>query len=140
MPFTRRDPTTPFLHLVFLPVLVLGLASCASTPAVPTAAFAAADSAIKQAEEARVADYASSDLRSAREKISAARTLSEKAAQDKDEKAMRKAGQLAEASRSDAELATAKAQQARAEKVNTEMQRNNETLQQEMQRNNGATR
>lgn len=131
---TSRKP------LLLLPVLLLTLAGCASTPKIPVNEFDAADTAIKQAEEARVADYASAELRSAREKIASARALSEKAVQDKDKKAMTMARQMAEASRSDAELATAKAQQAQAEKVDTEMQRNNDTLQQELQRNNGVTR
>lgn len=136
MPRTSREITTPLITLMLLPVLILGVAGCASTPKVPTASFAAADTAIKQAEEARVADYASAELRAAREKIAAARVLAEKAKNDKDEKSMKEAGRLAEAARSDAELATATAQKVRAETVNKEMQQNNETLQQELQRNN----
>ncbi|MDI1302050.1 MAG: DUF4398 domain-containing protein [bacterium] len=122
-----------------LPVVLLaaGLSACASVPQAPTDSMAAADAAIRQAEEARVADYASADLRSAREKIAAARTMSEKAGKEKDEKAMKKARSLADESRSDAELAIAKAQQARAESVNKELQRNNDTLQQELQRKSG---
>lgn len=122
-----------------LPVVVLatGLIACASAPQPPTDSIVAADAAIRQAEEARVADYASAELRSAREKIAAARTLTEKATQEKDKKAMKQARTLADESRSDAELAIAKAQQAKAEAVNKEMQRNNDTLQQEIQRKSG---
>lgn len=126
-------------NLVFLPVMVLaiGLSACASAPQVPTESIMAADAAIRQAEEARVADYASPELRSAREKITAARAMAEKATKEKDEKTMKRARSLADESRSDAELAIAKAQAAKADAVNKEMQRNNDTLQQELQRKNG---
>lgn len=126
-------------NLFVLPVMVLaiGLSACASAPQAPTESIMAADAAIRQAEEARVADYASPELRSAREKITAARALAEKATQEKDQKAMKKARSLADESRSDAELAIAKAQQAKADSVNKEMQRNNDTLQQELQRKSG---
>lgn len=124
---------------IILPIVVLstGLVACASAPPVPTDAIVAADAAIRQAEEARVADYASTELRSAREKIAEARALAEKGTQEKDKKSMSKARTLAEESRSDAELAIAKAQEAKAIMVNKEMQKNNEILQQELQRKSG---
>lgn len=128
-------------NMFFLPlVAALGasLMACVAVSPASTDAILAADAAIKQAEEARVADYASADLRSAREKVAAARAMAEKAVQEKDEKAMRQARVLAEESRSDAELATAKAQEAKAESVNKELQRNNDALQQEIQRKSGS--
>lgn len=123
--------------ILFALVLAVGLAACSSAPPAPTGELSAADAAIRQAEDARVADYASFELGQAREKIGAARALAERATKEKDEKAMIKARQLAEESRSDAELAIAKGQQAKAEAMTKQMQLNNETLQQEIQRRKG---
>lgn len=106
---------------------MLLMAACASTPA-PTSALQAADQAISNAEQARVADYASPELTAAREKLTAARAAMQ------DEK-MTLALHLAEQSRADAELATAKAAAARASAVNDDMRKGNTTLKQEMQRN-----
>lgn len=136
MPSICDRKATPKLFMA-ASLVVIALSACSSVPPLPSDALQAADTAIKQAEDARVADYASDDLRLAREKVTAARTMSEKAAKDKDEKAMRAARRLAEESRSYAELATAKAQAARADTVNKEMQGNNDTLQQELQRKGG---
>jgi hypothetical protein len=125
---------------LLLPAMIfgLGLVACASVPDAPTDSLQAADTAIKQAEDARVADYASTQLSSAREKLAAAHAMADKAKTDKDEKEMTQARRLADESRSDAELATAKAQEARAKSVDKEMQQNNDTLQQELQRKSGS--
>lgn len=109
---------------------LLTLAACASMPP-PTEALQAAELAIANAEQARVADYASPELGTAREKLSAARTAVE-------QKKMAQAKRLAEQSRVDAELALAKAEAAKAQAVNDEMQKSTETLKQEMQRNPGV--
>lgn len=116
------------------PMLVaslLALAACASTPP-PTDALNGAESAIKRAEEARVADYASPELKSAREKLTAAR----EAANRED---MKLAARLAEQARSDAEVATAKAEAMKAKASITEIKKSNDALQQESQRNNSNT-
>ena len=109
---------------------LLMLAACASTPP-PTAALQAAELAIANAEQARVADYASLELSEAREKLSAARSAVE-------QKKMSLAQRLAEQSRVDADLASAKAEAAKAKAVNDEMQKSIDTLKQEMQRTPGA--
>ncbi|MFZ3025012.1 MAG: hypothetical protein WA050_13320, partial [Pseudomonas sp.] len=49
-----------------LSVALLLISACAATPIAPTAELQAAESAIKAAEQARVADYASPDLAEAR--------------------------------------------------------------------------
>lgn len=129
---------TKKINTVLLAIaLALGLAACGSAPPAPTGEIMAADAAIRQAEDARVADYASVEMGSAREKIGAARALAERATKDKDAKAMNKARQLAEEARSDAELAVAKGNQAKAEATTKQMQLNNETLQKEIQRKSG---
>ncbi|MCG5502093.1 DUF4398 domain-containing protein [Ectothiorhodospira lacustris] len=109
---------------------LLTLAACASTPPAPTHALQAAETAITNAEQARVADYASIELNEARENLAAAR----KAVQDED---MIRAERLAERSRVNAELASAKARLAKAKAINEEMETSIDVLQQEMQRGTG---
>jgi hypothetical protein len=109
----------------------LALAACATTPEPPTQALQAAESAIASAEQARVADYASAELREAREKLAAART----AVRDEE---MVSARYLAEESRVHADLASAKAEEIKSKAVNDEMQKSIDTLKQEMQRVSGG--
>lgn len=104
------------------------LAGCASTPKAPNEALQAAESAIANAEQDRVADYASPELGEARDKLTAARVAVV-------EKEMVRAARLAEQSRADAELASAKAKVAKAQEVNEDLNKNINTLQQELQRN-----
>lgn len=110
---------------------LLTLSACASTPQPPTEAIQAAETAITNAEKARVADYASPELGEARENLTAARSAvtAEK---------MALAERLAEQSQANAQLASAKAEAAKAKVVNEEMQKSIDTLKQEMQRNPGA--
>lgn len=110
----------------------LALGACASTPQPPSRALQAAESAITTAEQARVADYASAELTLAREKLSAARR-----AVQNDE--MLQAQYLAEESRVHAELASARAEEAKAKAINDDMQKSIDTLKQEMRRVTGAT-
>ena len=124
----------PGFFLVPVVAMVLGISACASAPQLPTAEIERAESAINRAEEARVADYASADLRAAREKLVKARNLMQEAATEKDRDAAVRARMMAEQSISDAELATAKAQEQRAKEVNKEMQGTIDMLQQEIQR------
>jgi hypothetical protein len=111
---------------------LLVLTACATEPLPPDQELQAAALAITSAEQARVADYASPELGEAREKLAAANA----AAQQKN---MVDAKRLAEQSRLDAELATAKAEAIKAKTVNDEMKKGTESLQQEMQRNTGLT-
>jgi pyruvate/oxaloacetate carboxyltransferase len=118
-------------RLVAIIVSAVALSACASAPVPPTAALQAAELAIANAEEARIADYSSPELGKARENLTAAR-----AAAGKEEMVL--AQHLAEQSRADAELASAKAEMAKAKAVNDEMRKSTETLKQEMQRNPGV--
>ena len=135
---TVKRSSSPTRVLAVTTLLVIGVAlesillsACASTPLPPTQALQAAELAIKNAEQARVADYASPELGEAREKLTAARLAVEK-------KEMLAAQRFAEQARVDADLATAKAGVAKAKAVNDEMQKSTSTLKQEMQRNTGA--
>jgi hypothetical protein len=111
---------------------LLVLAGCASEPRAPTEALQAAEISISNAEQARVADYASPELTEAREKLAAARSEAQA-------KKMVVAERLAQQSRVDAELAIAKAGAARAKVVNYEMLKGTDVMKQEMQRNTGDT-
>ena len=102
------------------------LAACASTPP-PTDELARAESAIKRAEEARVADYASPELKSAREKLAAARDAVIR-------EDMTSAARLAEQSRIDAETATAKTEAAKAKGTVEEMKKANAAVAAESER------
>ncbi|MFO8005390.1 DUF4398 domain-containing protein [Thioalkalivibrio sp.] len=128
---STRNQAVTFLRRLAATALLLTLAACASTPPAPTHALQAAETAITNAEQARVADYASIELNEARENLAAAR----KAVQDED---MARAERLAEQSRVNAELASAHAELTRARAINEEMQRSIDILKEEMQRGPGA--
>jgi hypothetical protein len=110
---------------------LLVLAACAATPEPPTQALQAAESAIADAEQARVADYASTELRLAREKLAAARTAVRS-------EQMIEARYLADESRVHADLASAQAEELKAKAINDDMQKSIDTLKQEMRRNTGG--
>jgi ribosome-associated translation inhibitor RaiA len=112
-------------------VAAFTLNACAAQPQPPTQALQAADSAITNAEQSRVADYASAELTVAREKLAAARV-----AIRKDE--MEQAEYLAMESRVHAELAYAQAEEVKAKAVNDEMQQSIDTLQDEINRTSGV--
>lgn len=121
----------PAPRLAGLLVGLLLLSACAAQAVPPNQALQAADSAISNAEQARVADYASPELGVARDKLAAAKV----AVQRED---MLLAERLADQSRVEAELALAKSQATKAKVVNDEMQKSTNSLKQEMQRNTGA--
>lgn len=121
----------PAPRLAGLLVGLLLLSACAAQAVPPNQALQAADSAISNAEQARVADYASPELGVARDKLAAA-----KAAVQRED--MLLAERLADQSRVEAELALAKSQATKAKVVNDEMQKSINSLKQEMQRNTGA--
>ncbi len=110
---------------------LLALAGCATPPVPPTEALQAAESAISNAEQARVADYASAELTTARQKLALANTA---ARNDQ----MVKAEYLAIESRTHAEVALAQAEELKAKAVNDDMQKSIDTLKLEMQRATGA--
>lgn len=116
----------------------LTLTACASAPQLPNEEIRFAEDAINRAEEARVADYASADLRAAREKLTRARDLSNQAASNKNAEAATSARRLAEQAKSDAELAVARAQEARAKEANKEIKRNIDALDNALQRQGGT--
>ncbi len=118
-------------RLLLASLLALAVAACASTPAPPTDALQAAQLAIESAEQARVADYAATELGAAREDLAEARI----AVQDEE---MVRARRLAERSRASAELATARASEARNREINAELQKTIDALEQELQRNSGG--
>jgi hypothetical protein len=107
------------------------LIACASIPPAPTAELQAAELAIASADKAQIADHASPELTQAREKLEAAKVAVQKEKMDE-------ARHLAEQSRADAELASAKSEQVKAQAVNDEMKKSTETLNSEMQRKTGA--
>ena len=110
---------------------LLALAGCATPPAPPTEALQAAESAISNAEQARVADYASVELSTARQKLASANTA---ARNDQ----MVQAEYLAIEARTHAELALARAEERRAKAVNDDMQKSIDVLKEEMKRATGA--
>jgi len=126
----RGMRTSPFFAAAVV-AGILAISACASTPTPPNRALQAAESAITNAERARVADYASTELREAREKLAAAQA----AARNED---MVKAGYLAAEAQVHAELATARAEELKAKAVNDDMQKSIDTLKQEMQRTSGG--
>jgi uncharacterized protein YaiL (DUF2058 family) len=103
------------------------LGACASTPPPPTDALQAAELAINRAEEAQSATAAPLEMKRAREKLTAAR-----AAVNSEDPI--KARRLAEQARADAEFAQAKAEEAGAAEINTELERSIRLLQEESTR------
>lgn len=109
---------------------VLVLAACASAPQAPNRSLQAAEQAIATAEQARVADYASLELSQAREKMAAARRAVH-------QEEMVEAERLADEALVEAQLATAKASEIQAKKVNDDMRESTRTLILEMRRDTG---
>lgn len=102
------------------------LSACASTPP-PSSALEAASGAITNAERANAGRFAAVELGEAREKLAQANS----AAGAKD---MILAEQLAEEARVSADLAYARTEAVKAERVNKEMDLGAEALEEEMQR------
>jgi hypothetical protein len=112
------------------------MGGCAAAPRAPNDAFQAADIAIANAEKEQAADFAPSELIAARNKMAIARTAVAKNPREKD---LLRARRLAEAAQSDAEFASARARDGRAQAVNADLQKNNQTLREELQRNSGES-
>ena len=114
---------------------VLALSACATAPPPPTDAIAAAETALKHAEEARVADESAVELNESREKLTAARTIA--ADREADDTRMMTARKLADEARVEAELASAKSATARQELSNREVRKTIDVMRFETQRNGG---
>ena len=126
--------TTLHLHRIVVAGSALALAACAAAPQPPTDALQAADIAVTNAENDHAADAAPLEMRTAHEKLTAARAD----AQKPDEQSVMQARQLADEARVDAELASSRARLAKAESVNQELQKNSNALRQETQRGPGG--
>ena len=109
---------------------IFALAACASTPP-PTTSITTAHAAIVGAEKADAGRYAAPELAEAREKLAGAE------AAVKQEK-MPEAQRLAEQSAVEADLANAKAAEAKAVAVNVDMKQGNAALGEELQRGSGG--
>lgn len=123
----RRSP----VYVALAAAGLLALAGCATPPVPPTEALQAAESAIANAEQARVADYASAELTTARQKLASANTAARN-------NQMVEAEYLAIEARTHAELALARAAERRAKAVNDDMQESIDILKEEMQRATGG--
>jgi PBP1b-binding outer membrane lipoprotein LpoB len=105
------------------------LTGCASTPP-PTAQLQAAQQAIASAERTEAGQFAAADLAAARTKLASAD-------QAVAAKQMVVAGRFADESRAEAELASARTANAKAQAVNVEMKKGTGVLVDEMQRSTG---
>lgn len=131
LPFLPLLPWLPYWP--WLPVwrwfsagcLGLMLVACSSSPLSASAEMLRAERTIARAEQDRVGQYAASELAEARQKMQASRS----ALLLKDTV---RADRLAEQASLDAELAMARADLAKANRVNEEMSANGVILQQEM--------
>jgi Spy/CpxP family protein refolding chaperone len=101
--------------------------ACASTPPAPVAALDAAKVAISNAERADAGHFAGPELDEARQKLALADTAVS-------EKGMMQAERYAQQSRVQAELASARTDEAKAAAVNKEMERGADALSEEMKR------
>jgi hypothetical protein len=115
-----------------VPVVLVFMAACASTPPIPTSNLEAARQAIANAERVGAGTHAIGELGEARANMSAAQRAI-------DEEQMLAASQLADKARADAELAAARTNVAKAVAVNQEMKNSTTTLIEEMQRKTGDT-
>lgn len=129
-PFGNASAITALVKAGAVALALSLVAACTTAVPVPNLALQAAESAIENADQERVSDYALPELREARNKLTAARAAVQK-------KEMILAKSLADESRVTAELASAKAGQIKAAKINEDMKKGIVTLNQEMQRNTG---
>jgi len=126
MKFRATPKLRPFIAAGLIGALML-VAACASTPPAPDSALDAAKVAISNAERADANRYAGAELGEAREKLALAESAVRK-------ESMILAEQLAQQSRAQAELASARTAAAKAAEVNKEMERDADALTEEMRR------
>jgi hypothetical protein len=110
---------------------------CASTPPPPNDALHSAEMSIKQAEAVQAEQYAPVEMRAAREKFQMAKSTAENKDADKDD--MIAAQRAAMEAKSDADLASARAQAAIAIASADEMNKSINSLREEAQANTGGT-
>ena len=130
MRFTLQERRGPRLGIAAGIAAALMLSACASTPPAPTASLQAAELAISNAERAEAGQYAAVELAEARTKFASADAAVH-------EEKMVLGEQLAEQSRTEAELASARTAATKAKMVNDEMSQSTGALVDEMQRNTG---
>jgi hypothetical protein len=128
----ERSPARRGLRLSTAVALIgmLILAACASTPPAPTASLDAAKQAISTAERADAGRYAAGELSAARSRLASADAAVT-------ERRMVLAERLAEESRAETGLASAKTTATQAQAGNDVIGRSTGTLVEEMQRNSG---
>lgn len=129
--FSWTNDFKKFQNTAIAVIAAISLSACAMSAPPPTSQLQAAESAIAEAEQARVVDFAAAELRAAREKLTAARQ-----AVQRDE--MLLATYLAEESAADANLAVAITSMNKNKAINDEMQNNIDILKQELERTSGA--
>jgi hypothetical protein len=127
---SRQTMRHPLQAIIAVGGAAIFLAACASTPPAPTAALDAAHLAISNAERADAGQFAAAQLAEARDGLAAANTA---VAGNR----MVVAEELANESRTEAELASAITAESKAQAVNAQMQRSNGTLNDELKRNAG---
>lgn len=125
----RRPGSGPRVAIAGLAGALM-ITGCASAPPAPTAKLEAAQKAIATAEQAEAGRHAGTELAQARTKLASAN-----AAVQQEE--MVAAAQLADQSRAEAELASAKTAAVKAQAVNDDMNQSNVALVDEMQRTTG---
>ncbi|WP_432822830.1 DUF4398 domain-containing protein [Trichloromonas sp.] len=115
------------LNLLAMILFACLLVGCSSKVPPPTQKLALSAAAINQAEASGAVEFAPVEMRSAREKLTQART-----AMNLEEN--HKALQLAEQAEVDAQLAEAKARTAKTQKAVNELQESIKTLKMEIER------
>jgi len=133
-PVPDRKISNSVAGKVLIALCMLASVGCASVSRAPSDAFQAADIAITNADKEQASDFAANELISARSKIAAAKAAVERNPREAD---IVRARRLAEQALSDAEFASARARDGRAQAVNAELQKNNDTLREELQRTSG---
>jgi hypothetical protein len=128
----NRIPPKLYVQLPMAAVFLAGLfvVSCASMPTETPASVRAAQEAIANAERVEAARYAAGELGAARTRLASAEGAV-------NEKKIVLADRLADESRAEAELASAKTIEAKASAVNDNMKRSTGALVEEMKRGTG---
>jgi hypothetical protein len=118
-------------HLMMTSIAVASLvaAGCASGPSISDTGIARAEATIENADGTGAAEFASTELETAREKLVQAKL----AAEQGDEEL---AARLAEEAEIEAQVAMARAEHAEAEEAVREVRQGTETLRRELQMNN----
>ena len=124
----------PRAHRLLLASAAIAFAACGTVPQPPTEALQAADIAVTTAENDKASEYAPLEMKTAREKLAAAHAN----LKDLDDDKVMRLRRLADESRADAQLASAKAHLAKADAVNAELQKNSDTLRREVDRKSGV--